>query len=97
MDKVNVWNFQSQSVQGTRLFEDTVDRALATEATGAWEAGGPGNSSLFAASPMPYSNCCQRNKVNGAIHPMKEPTLSKDDTSLELMRSINCAYALSNE
>lgn len=38
---------------------------------------------------MPYSKYCQRSKVNGARHPVKEPILSKDDTSLELMRSIN--------
>lgn len=59
MDKVDVWNFQSQSVQGTRLFEDTADRALATEATGAWEAGSPGNS-----SPLLHLPCLTQSIAN---------------------------------
>jgi hypothetical protein len=45
--------------RGTRLFEDTAERALATESTGAWEAGVPGNS-----SPLLHPPCLTQSIAN---------------------------------
>ena len=51
MNRIDAWKSQSQSIGGTRLFEDAADRALASAATGAWEAGSPGKSFLLLHLP----------------------------------------------